>query len=68
MVLIQQMQGDKVKVGVWGGKGGNSWQYDGPIEKIVLNYGSVIDSISFGSTKFGGNGGGNTQVRLSTKL
>ncbi|KAK3008753.1 hypothetical protein RJ639_015312 [Escallonia herrerae] len=60
--------------GPWGGEGGREWNYEpsGAITKIVIGHGRIIDSIMFKgknddgleeySPKFGGHGGGTTQI------
>ena len=69
-----------LKVGPWGGKGGNQWSFKankGGITEIIIFHGGAIDSISLkcgdqdgvlqNSNKIGGNGGHrNDKVHIAT--
>lgn len=67
------VQGDVVKLGQWGGYGGKVWEWNGPIRKISLRHGAVVDSLIFTnikdgktetSPKFGGDRGERSSVRM----
>lgn len=67
------VQSNVLKLGQWGGYGGKAWEWNGPIRKISLRHGAVVDSLIFTNTKdgktetspkFGGDRGERSSVRM----